>query len=247
LNHLAPPESLPKQEESIAINYKRIIYQALRFWYLIVLSVAISLAVSYFINRYRVISYAVDASIIIKENGDIMGGRSIYSSSMMQLSRNYLNEIYIIKSIPLMERTVRQLNFEHSFFRIGNILTTECYKSLPLQVEVLDSTERPFSFQFEGIDNTLFRIYGRYEDEDKFDAVKFGDTITLGATRFKLTKTSNDLSILETNQRWFYQYTPPISVAGTYASKLSASWAEEGAGVINLSVAGPTREKLPGL
>lgn len=234
---------MPPQDSSFSIDYKRVIYQALRFWYLIVLSVVIALTISYVSNRYKVASYAVDASIIIKEGGDMMGGKSIYSGSFVQLSRNYLNEIYIIKSIPLIERTVHQLKFEHAFFRIGNILDKEYYKSLPLQVEVLDSSDRYFSFHFEVIDNARFRIYGRYEDEGKFDEVKFGDTITWGAIRFRLIKTSDDLSILETDQRWFYQYTPAISVAGVYVGKLSATWAEEGAGVINLSVAGPTKEK----
>src|SRR5690606_28361868 len=39
------------------------------------------------------------------------------------------------------------------------------------------------------------------------------------------------------------QYTPSVHVAGSYIGRLTAAWAERGAGVVNLSLYGPTPAK----
>jgi uncharacterized protein involved in exopolysaccharide biosynthesis len=115
-------------ESNFNIDFKRVAYQALRYWYLIILSILICIFVSYLFNRYSVRIYSVDASILIKETDDLSSGKLLYNNPLVKFKRNYLNEIYILKSIPLMERTVVQFKLDHAFYRSGNVLTTELYK-----------------------------------------------------------------------------------------------------------------------
>ena len=58
----------PKQPHpAFAIDWKRILYRAFQYWYLIVFSVAASLTIAFFNNRYAIKIFPVTASILIKE------------------------------------------------------------------------------------------------------------------------------------------------------------------------------------
>jgi uncharacterized protein involved in exopolysaccharide biosynthesis len=65
-------QSLNSQEGS-GIDYKRILYRSLRYWYLIVLSIAISLTITFLINRYTVPVYEVSA----RKPGDERGTNGV--------------------------------------------------------------------------------------------------------------------------------------------------------------------------
>ena len=122
-------DSLPQDQVStgFTIDFKRIAYQALRYWYLILLSLFIALSIAFLRNRYATKIYPVSASIIIKEREETGGAELLFKNSLIDPYRNYLNELYIIKSYPLMQKVIEDLNFGVSFFQKGNILTTEAY------------------------------------------------------------------------------------------------------------------------
>jgi len=63
-------------------------------------------------------------------------GRVTLFNALVNPYRNYLNEPYIIRSYPLIEKVVEELNFEVAFFQEGNIKTTEVY-GLPVKVKLL--------------------------------------------------------------------------------------------------------------
>jgi capsular exopolysaccharide synthesis family protein len=228
-------------ENGLGIDFKRVAFQALRFWYLIILSILICLSVSYLRNRYAVRIYSVDASIIIKEAEDVTSGKLLYNNPLVKFNRNYLNEIYILKSSPLMERTVSQLKLEHSFSRIGNVLTTEFYKSSPVQVQILENNQsRSFSFEFDLINETQYRIYDLNEESES-ETKGFGEVVDLGGVIISINKKEGKGG--SNSGKWLYSYTPSEKLAGQYIGRINAGWAEEGAGVINLSITGANPEK----
>lgn len=100
----------PSQGESkgfLDIDVNRILFQVIRYWYVIALSILLCGSVAYLINRYSKRQYAVNASIIIRETEEASSGKLLYNNPLVKFYRNYQNEIYLLKSIPLMERTVR--------------------------------------------------------------------------------------------------------------------------------------------
>lgn len=156
------------------------------------------------------------------------------------MGRNYLNELYIIRSIPLLERTVRQLGFEHRFSQVGKVLTTERYKYLPLQVGFTGDRTRPFVFSFKIEDQTTLVL--QIPDQEAV-SYTMNDSINIGSVRVCIRKSPFDGVLPVSDDLWQYTYTPAQSVALEYAGRLSASWAEEGAGIINLTLTGPSPDK----
>lgn len=132
-----PDEQRKGVAEPLNIDVKRIIYRALRYWYLVVGFLILMLALAFVRNRYATRIYPVSASIIIKETQETSEGKLLYNNPLVSPYRNYLNELYIIRSYPLIQRTLEDLNFGVAFYKEGNILTTEAYNSLPITAWVV--------------------------------------------------------------------------------------------------------------
>lgn len=226
-----------KPVEGPSLDLKRVLYSVFRYWYIVVLSLMITLTAAFLHNRYATRIYPVTASIIIKEAGDISGGELLYSNPLVDFKRNYVNELYIIKSYPLIQSVLEELNFGVSFYREGNFLTTEAYDYIPVEAIVLGKDANNINGVFKILDEHSFELK-RSEDVRENEIIKFhyGDTVTFNGVRliFK-RKASRKLEPYQ-NVSFIFNYTPPLNLAGSYIAKLNADWAEEGAGVINLNI-----------
>ena len=56
-----------RNSQPINIDVKRIIYRAIQYWYVVVLTLGIALLITFFKTRYAVKIFPVTASILIKE------------------------------------------------------------------------------------------------------------------------------------------------------------------------------------
>src|SRR5689334_3922410 len=126
----------------------RVLALALRFWYLVVLSLVVALIIAALINRYSERVYPISASILIKENEENVGAKFLYDNELLNPYRNFLNEIYIMKSYPLLQEVVISLGFDVSVYREGNIKTTEYYDpTFPLEFK-LAGDRKPYGKSF---------------------------------------------------------------------------------------------------
>ncbi len=240
-------DSFPQDQVStgFTIDFKRIAYQALRYWYLILLSLFIALSIAFLRNRYATKIYPVSASIIIKEREETGGAELLFKNSLIDPYRNYLNELYIIKSYPLMQQVIEDLNFDVSFFKEGNFLTSEAYGGLPFSANVINAHgQKTQKFHFEVIDTNRFQLFPNGDNSGKTTGgttFNFGDSISYNGIEVVFSWLPDSRPI--PGESFIFLYQSPTLLTGTYVAKLSAAWAEEGAGVINLSVNGPNPTK----
>jgi capsular polysaccharide biosynthesis protein len=108
-----------RQPQGFTLDFKRVLSRAIRFWYVVVISLIVALTIAFYNTRYTQRVYPVSASIIIKEMQEMGGAELLYKNALIDPYRNYLNEPYIIRSYPLMEKVVKELNFHISFYREG--------------------------------------------------------------------------------------------------------------------------------
>jgi len=226
------------------IDFKRVGYRALRFWYLVVLSLVIGLAFSFIINRYTARIYPVKASVIIREKEETSGGELLYKNALIDPYRNYLNEPYIIRSYPLIGRVIENLNFEVAFYQKGNIKTTEVY-GLPVKARLLvRNGSYGATLIFKALDENSFLIRSNDDElKDKGRVFQFNDSIEYNGHRFVLLKDS--LKSLEgiRNVQYYITFLDPFAVTESYVNRLSVDWAEVGAGVLNLGITGSNPNK----
>src|SRR5690606_15567486 len=130
-----PLEPEEKDEGFIKIDFKRLWFRVLQYWYLVLASVAIALAIAFFHNRYAERIYPVRASIII--SGIHRSEASLlFDNPLVAGDRNSYNELYILRSYPLIQRVVDDLSMTVSLFKEGEVRTTEVY-SLPFEIKVV--------------------------------------------------------------------------------------------------------------
>lgn len=231
--------------QGFALDFKRVIARAIRFWYVVVISLTIALVIAFYKNRYTQRIYPITASILIREMQEPTAADILYKNALVNPYRNYLNEPYIIRSYPLIEKVVRELNFHISFLREGYVTTSETY-NLPLQVHWCDpnqvSTGR---FIFKMVDAKRFSL-SRISDGDENDEVavfSLNDSITFLDLKLYIREVPGKKVDQLIGKPLILQIQDPTVVAASYIGRLKVEWASVGAGIINLSLTGTLPEK----
>jgi capsular exopolysaccharide synthesis family protein len=237
-----------KRSGGMNINFKRVLARAIRFWYLIALSVSCALMIAYLVNRYTTRIYPISASIIIKENEENAGAKFLYNNQLINPYRNFYNEIYIMRSYPLLQEVMKDLRFNISLFREGDFKTTEYYdRNFPVEFIVLSEEKQPNgqSLYFTIIDNERFSLSsdvesqpGKGKTENSF---RFNDTIQVNDF-LMVTKLKSD-PLKYQNMTYTVRFNDLLNLAKTYSAKLRTDWAQQGSSVVTLEVTGPVPQK----
>lgn len=235
-----------ENSEALAINYRRVLYQMIRYWYVVLAVLLVAFIVAFLVNRYSPRVYPVTASLIVKEAGEVSGAELLYNNPLVNFRRNYLNELYILKSYPLIQGVVEDLNFDVALLRKGNILTSEIFDDrFPVQV-FPNRTEsgNGCTLEMTILSATSFRLES-VEGETAVDAqeFRFGDSIRYhsfsGVVSVRQAMGLNEII----GQSFLLTYTPSLVVTDQYIRRLTAEWAEEGAGIVRLSIEGTNPRK----
>src|SRR5690606_19468651 len=221
----------------ISIDPKRVLFRALRLWYVVVLSVITGLVIAFLINRYTTRIYPVTASIIIREPAENTDARFLYNNPLVNQYRNYYNEPYIIRSYPLIQGVIESLNFQTSIQKEGNFKDSEQY-ALPIEIDVYSKGKYgALTLEITGPSTYRCFVPGKGDKTE----YKFGDRVQCSGFDFTVKQSGNVQKLAGS------QYTvlirDPERVAAPYISKLKVSWAQPNSSVANLDVTGPIPQK----
>lgn len=232
--------------QGFTLDFKRVLSRALRFWYVIVLAVGLALAFASYKNRYTQRTYSIASSIVIREVQEASGAEFIYKNVLIDQYRNYLNEPYIIRSYPLIEQVVKNLNFHVSFYREGYFMTTEAYEYIPVRAEWCDPNEvKTGQFVFILKDETHYSLSKFSDNPTEADQQVFtlGDSINFEGYSLCIKSLKDRAKKSFIGIPFLLTISSPTSIAGSYISRLRVEWAAEGAGIINLSITGTNPSK----
>src|SRR5690606_6485211 len=132
--------------------------------------------------------YQANALIMLKD--DYRGGAANELSVLSELGiggskDNVENEMEVLKSRSLSEKTIEKLKFNISYFVEGRIKTMELYKNSPIEAEFSEILGR-FTVVVEGVDEVNFKLS---DEETNYGQFAYGETITLeGKGSFKVMK-----------------------------------------------------------
>ncbi len=230
---------------TLIVNYKRLFSNCLRYWYLFLISVSILFLMAYSFDRYATRVYSVDMSILIKESEEASGNAELlYNNPLVDGYRNFYNEIFIIKSFPLVHKVVNQLGLDSKVFVEGNVKETELYEKFPVKFNLLDVREKgSTSFSILLKDSSSFELTLISEDEEEESETKvfqIGDTVEFGgvkfASSFRLRNANFSQEYVGKDCKLYFNKTE--QVVKSYVNKLNIEWAEEGASVVDMRING---------
>lgn len=159
-------------------------FRTLKYWYLFVLIIGMFLAGGYVYLRYKKTIYDVRTTILLVDQrkgstGDIdvsmLGGLG-YNS--LNQRADITNEIAIITSFDMIQRTLDSLNFQVSYHTEGTIKSGEIYgTAVPIEVKINEDNPRSTSLvhlEFDGTDR--YKAVLKYSDDSRAEQeCKFGE------------------------------------------------------------------------
>ncbi len=152
-------------------------------WYWFVISVFIALGIAWLINRYTKPVYKVQGSMILSDNDRGRGGLTGYENMIpgMEIYRTrtmMANEMEVLKSYSLANKTLENLNFDITYVGVGRSGLKESYLYDSAPFIVIPDTTTMNTFNYPVYIKILDNQYYELSIDDKFNInqkVAFGE------------------------------------------------------------------------
>jgi capsular exopolysaccharide synthesis family protein len=138
--NLQEENDLKKIAELISRNYK-----------LFIVCVIVALGLASIVNHFLIPVYKISSSVLIKEDKNQSGGsdaNNYLNSSLFRMNQNFQNELWVLKSSPVIEQTVKNLDLSVSYFRKKGFQYLDAYKNAPFRIVFRRNHVQPINVRF---------------------------------------------------------------------------------------------------
>ncbi len=196
-------QNIKTQEE----NDLNKIYQLIqRNYKLFIVSVIIAVGVAFLVNRYSIPVYSISSSMLIKENKTQQSSPDVndfLNSNLFGKNQNFQNELWVMKSSPVLEQTIRNLDLLVSYYKKDKFKYYDAYQNVPFQVFFLENHPQPVNVRFE----LTFLMNGYFQLRAKSGKTSFYNfttgQITSQKDKWNYTKNGKVGELIETDDLAF--------------------------------------------
>lgn len=160
-NNLLQDNDIQKVIKLVKSNYKYFIS-----------SLVITFGVATLINIYLTPVYMISSSLLIKEDqkqGNSGNVADFLNSSLFGKDQNFQNELWVLKSAPVIEQTIRNLDLVVTYYRRDGIQDVDAYKDAPFKILYSKSHIQPVNVLFD----ISFQKGGNFQLKAKSKKVAF--------------------------------------------------------------------------
>lgn len=252
-----PQQSTDEQ----SIDIKQLIYICLSHWYLFVIFVVLALAVGFVINRYKPSVYQTSGTVLIKS--DQAFDPTSLMTNLNTGKSNVENEMAILRSYSLAERTIKKMNLEVTYSEKGRVATVELYKTAPFTVEFDRSVPQAVGLTYEitAFNTEAFSLHGTSEFLTKYDYVlcqtlqsvpqkvdfvtecKQGEWIDNGYNRFRIVLNENYNPEKDNSRKLYFRLNSYPSLVRQLSSYTVSATSKQSS-VVNLVMTGSNPAKI---
>ncbi|HEU5145201.1 MAG TPA: capsular biosynthesis protein, partial [Chryseosolibacter sp.] len=227
------------------ISFKSVLSDYLRYWYVFALAVGLCATIAFFRIRYTVPESYVGSTLLIKDQGtgsELISGASAENMEMFKIKKSIDDEINILKSKSLMQRVLRELSFNATYYLEGRVHDMEVYGSdLPIRLVV--SELRPGAFDkriyIYPKDNNSFQL-GEEVSRDKLvkSTYQYGQKIVKPYGIFTVIEVTDSVS-LKKDDKVIVVFHDVEKLASRYSEKLYVGPVSQTSNVLNLGLTDP--------
>ncbi len=228
-------------QEEDSIDIKQELKRYLRYWPWFVLTLAIALISSYIYLRYTPRIFETYAKVKILDESD---GLELPTSAFIfkRSNINLENEIEILTSYLIMNRVVRELNLNTSFYEEGTIQTSQI-EALPFSFKQIikpDSITETVSYKLKVRDKG-FEITN-LNTEKVFSFAEYSTVDSEFNLPFELSFNSKVLESDIIGKTYIINFSPIKNVALSLKSKIAVEAIGEQSDLLKLIVKGESKE-----
>ncbi len=226
-------------------DIRKILMKALRNWYFFLGVLLITFAGAYFANKYTRPVWRVESKILVKSRTDANSAASFLYGT--DISNNIVTEgveSYVLKSYPIIKKTIKELNFTHRFTVEDEIGPKLAYGWEPAEMQIDSAFEvvnYGKAFQFIVNDEGHFKFFAKDDQAGASTLYEFGQTVEYKGLTFRAVKKRNyDYSRI-INQEFTFSLRHPDYITREYTNKLIVVAGPDGS-VIDLALLGTIPE-----
>ncbi len=256
------------------IDLKKYLGLFISNWYWFVMSFAIAFTLAYLNNKHSKKIYNVEATILIEHHNKTTGygASSLESSSLINgfslfpSQQNLHNQVIILQSPTHIEKVIRELDFEISYYLYETIGMREIIDA-PFIVKFDKSKPVPLGISFDvslNSDNSLTVISKKTEDNIKWynylsgevsygshdiqinETIRYGDTVKYWKTEggsFSFLLMPGTGAMDENKDAYTFRFNSYSYLTNYYKSKLEVSVIHRDASMLKLSIMSECPEK----
>lgn len=233
--------------ESDLLNTKKILQQIVTHWWLYLILVLLTTTTAFFYLRYRTPLYQIHAKILVKDSkkGSVMPGTEVFQEIDFMTGLNSVdNEVELLKSRTLMEKTVASMQLNATYFVEGAVKKTEVYQSrLPfrLTAQNFDYTTKEKSIWFEPVDSVSFQLEFRNKKSHHF----YGDTINLPLGNLIFARSADYYK--NSNARILVEFMTFDNAVKQFQDRLHVAPTNKTVSTIDITLSDPVPERGQGI
>ncbi len=235
-----------KQDE---IDLLKILFLMLSNWYWFALSLSVVFVITWLYITHTLPTYRVSSTVLIEEDKssrvNIGSDQLLQGFGLRPGMKNLDNQLLILTSWSLIDRTLKELPFETEYYTKGRINEVAFYPESPIKVYVDSSyiIPRDIEFRLKVLDNLHFSIVREGKNTLAHEIrASFGDTIMLAGGRIRIEKVYGSYNGKNTPSAIYFMLHSHDRLVESYKSRLKATTASKEGTIIKLSLDGTNRK-----
>ena len=236
------------QQSSFGFDPKMILTILLKNWYIFIITIVIGVYGARYYVGHTMPVYESWTTLLVHESGDrsLLGDDQILQGLGLPASmRNLDNQIHILKSRDLTERTLKELSLETDYYHktIRNMIPF--YPEVP--VKVLSETGVPLpqniEFSITHIGDNSFLLRSESEFYDFSRRASFGESIEMPEGSFRVVCLNEDWFLRNKDKPVYFRINDPVRLVGSFNGRLRVEPLSRSGTVLKISMASTNSSK----
>jgi capsular exopolysaccharide synthesis family protein len=164
-------QNLNIQEDN---DIKKAVELFIRNYKLFIASLIITFGLAVYLNYTSVPMYKISASVLIKEDTKQASSPNMndyLNSSLFGTNLNFQNELWVLQSSPVIEKTIKNINLSVNYYRKTDFNYLDAYNKVPFQILFSPNHVQPLNVRF----NIVFDKSGSFQIKAESEKVNFYD------------------------------------------------------------------------
>jgi capsular exopolysaccharide synthesis family protein len=214
------------------LSIRDLFFKYIRFLPFFVLAIALMLFAAYGYLRYATRIYSSTGTLLINSDQQKGSNSDDKFASLFgdNKNMNIQNEMEVLRSKPLMERVVKKLGLEVSYFSVGKIRSENIYIQGPFSLQIYKLADSSSSFS---IDVTFVNDH-QFHVNNGDSTFSFGEQFQNRNGIFSLVRNPYGVVSHEYNITW----QPASAIAASLVRSLQVVPKTQGAGIISITIQG---------
>ena len=256
-----------KNDDSILANidYQHLLRNILHYWWVFVITIGISYVCAYIVNRYSRPVYLANSIVLLHDNEKTRGISELTDGIALSSELSNINNQTFIYTSPMMvERVIRALDFQVTYYQKGHFIDLESYGESQIIRIIPDSThQQPIGATFEANfiskDDIKLRMQAKHisgysyiknnftgfeaSNIDTTMTVRIGEAIQCKYFAFTI-QPANEFYYNNPKTTITFNFNTIQSLISQWKSQISIGLREEGSTIANINCTGYNPNKI---